>query len=99
MGYLCGSSDKKRTSLELPVDFSSVWEGREGERGDAVCMASSALQSLWQGLAVQRSAAGEPGLCWLPLWLRALSASGSKQKPSSLCSGGVGICLGDVNQI
>lgn len=49
---------QKRTSLELPVDFSSVWEGREGEKGDAVCMASSALQSLWQGLAKQ----SEPGL-------------------------------------
>lgn len=23
---------EKRTTLELPVDFSFVWEGREGER-------------------------------------------------------------------
>lgn len=44
---------QKRTSLELPVDFSSVWEGRGGKvRGVMLCVWQAVLCSpsgrVWQ---------------------------------------------------
>lgn len=51
---------EKRTSSELPVDFSSVWEGREGERG-MLCVLCSPSGRVWlssKGLMVSLGSGG-----------------------------------------
>lgn len=67
-------------------------EGR-GE-GDAVCVASSALQSLRQGLMVSLGSDGSH--CGSET---SVVQGRSRNPASSLCSGVVGISLGEVNPI